>query len=111
MKRIIKLTESDLTRIVRRVIMEETLKVDQIVRIKDNMGMGTLKVRIEKSTNNGYQGMIEAHSGDFGSKSGQMKMTNVAIGDLVTIKMIDGTNVSVSIPDTYKKPVNSKIEK
>ena len=109
MKRIIKLTESDLTRIVRRVIMEETLKVGQIVRITD--GMGTLKVSIEKSTNNGYQGMIDAHSGDFGSKSGQMKMTNVAIGDLVTIKMIDDTNVSVSLPDIYKKPINSKIVK
>ncbi len=108
MKRIIRLTESDLTRIIRRVIMEGNLKVGEIVKVTD--GFGTLEIEIDESTPNGYQGIIVDHSGDFGVSSKQVKMSNIAIGNLATIKMIDDSNVSVTLSDTYKKSVKAKIK-
>jgi hypothetical protein len=37
-------------------------------------------------------------------------MSNIAIGNLATIKMIDDSNVSVTLSDTYKKSVKAKIK-
>ena len=111
MKKIVRLTENDLSRIVKRVIleMEGNLEVGEKVKVTD--GMGTLTIEIDDSTSSGIEGMIVSHSGNFGSSSGQMKKSNVAIGNLAKIKMIDDTNVNVSLPDTYSKPIKAKIKK
>ena len=114
MKRIIKLTESDLTRIVRRVINEQptlsdlgtlptnlNFKVGDTVQVTD--GMGHLKINIEKITPKGYEGIISALSGNFGITSGQSPQVNLGVFSAAIIK-VDGNNVSVTI-GRYEKPI------
>ena len=106
MKKVIRLTESDLARIIRRVIMEDDLDHitigDSLVKFKDNSG--SITVEVEDYDTGGYQGIITDRSNDFGGYSGQMKMTNIAIGDEVQFK-VTGDNVSIKIPDTFKNPI------
>jgi len=112
MKKIIRLTESDLTRIVRRVIMEQDFNPltdlnhlaagDSLVTFKDDRG--TITVEVVDYDTDGYQAIITERFNDFGGNSGQMKMSNIAIGNEVQFKVV-GDNVSIKIPDTFKKPI------
>ena len=110
MKKIVRLTENDLTRLVKRVIMEMKGNFEVGEKVKVSDGMGTLTIEIDSSTNSSIEGMIVSHTGDFGVSTGGMKMSNVATGNEVTINLIDDTNVMVSLPDTYNKSIKAKIK-
>ena len=112
MKRIIRLTESDLTRIVRRVLNEQPsmddlgslplkIKVGDTVQVGDDTGH--LKIKIEKITPKGYEGVITKYSGNFGLSSGQTPQVNIGVYDSVIIKT-EGNKISV-ILNRYKNPI------
>ena len=109
MKRIVRLTESDLTRIVRRIIMEGNLIPGQTLKLKEVLGELTITI-IKSISPTEYEGIIQSHKYDFGGY--QTKMSNIAVGNLVRIKMTNKDNyVNVILPDTYKNPVYARIVK